>query len=117
MTDLHRHTTLRIAFALALAIIFLLALTPTPDTAQVIEQQDKFGHFFVFLLLGLLGLAAWPQRPYTVIVALLSYGLLMELAQSLTDHRHGDPWDWIADALGVASAWLIARLRAKVRMR
>lgn len=112
---MRRHTLLRTVFALALLIVLLLALAPTPDTVQVIDQQDKLGHFLVFLVLGLLGLAAWPKHTRAVIVALLSYGLLMELAQSFTDHRHGDPWDWLADAIGVASAWLISRMRAQVR--
>ncbi len=25
----------------------------------------------------------------------------MELAQSQTSHRFGDPWDWVADAVGL----------------
>lgn len=108
-------TLLRVVFLVALVVIFVFALAPAPDTAQVIDHQDKFEHLLVFLLLGLLGLAAWPQHPRSVIVALLSYGLLMELAQSFTEHRQGDPWDGLADALGVAGAWWITHLRARMR--
>ena len=44
---------------------------------------------------------AWPQQPLAIALGLLVYGAAMEVAQSFTTHRFGDPWDWLADAVGL----------------
>lgn len=108
-THLSRRTprTLPLLFVLALALLFALALRPAPEVMEMVESQDKIGHFVAFLFLALLGFAAWPRRVLTVAAILLLYGVAMEVGQSFTEHRHGDAWDWVADALGVAAALLV----------
>ena len=46
-------------------------------------------------------LRAQPQQPLAIALGLLVYGAAMEVAQSFTVHRFGDPWDWLADAAGL----------------
>jgi VanZ family protein len=110
-------TMMRAAFIGALLLAFLIALLPTPSTPTLIDEQDKVGHFAAFLALALLGLIAWPARPVTIVVAMLLYGGAMELAQSLTTYRQGDPWDWLADALGVGAAVVIHLIWQKLQIR
>jgi len=100
-------TLFRLFFVAALAMVFLLALLPSPDLPAIVEGQDKVGHFIVFLLLTWLGLFAWPNHAFAVCASMLLYGVAIEVAQSFTTYRHGDPWDWVADALGVAVGLLL----------
>lgn len=100
-------TLSRLAFIAALATVFLLALLPSPDVPMIVGAQDKIGHFAVFFVLALLGLVAWPNHALTVCAIMLLYGLAIEVAQSFTAYRQGDPWDWLADTLGVAAALLL----------
>lgn len=92
---------LRLAFVVALLGVFWLALMPAPDTARLFSWQDKVEHAILFAGLALLALAAWPRHPWLIALGLLAYGGAMEIAQSMTEHRHGDPWDWLADAVGL----------------
>lgn len=101
---------LRAAFIAALAACFWLAVQPAPDIVVLFSWQDKVEHALLFLALGLLGLAAWPARPAAIVATLLIYGAAMEVAQSFTDYRFGDPWDWLADAIGTLAALPLLRL-------
>lgn len=94
-------TLLRLLFVIALLAIFWLALLPAPDVVKLVSWQDKVEHAVLFAGLALLALAAWPQRPLAIALGLLLYGAGMEVAQSFTGHRFGDPWDWLADAVGL----------------
>ncbi len=92
---------LRPLFVAALIAVFGLALLPVPEVVKLVSWQDKIEHALLFAGLALLALAAWPQRPLAIALGLLLYGAGMELAQSFTGHRFGDPWDWLADAIGL----------------
>lgn len=94
-------TTLRFLFVFLLLGVFWLALLPAPEVVKLVSWQDKIEHAVLFALLALFALAAWPERPLTIALGLLLYGAAMELAQSMTAHRFGDPWDWLADAVGL----------------
>lgn len=99
--------TLRILFLTALGLSFWVALSTPVQTG--IEHGDKWLHFAAYFGLGLLGLLAWPRHTLAVCVVLLSHGALVEIAQSMTSHRMGDLWDWLADSLGVLAAWTVYR--------
>ena len=92
---------LRFVFVSSLFAVFWLALLPAPDVVKLVSWQDKIEHAVLFAALALLALAAWPQRPLAIALGLLAYGAAMEVAQSFTAHRFGDPWDWLADAVGL----------------
>ncbi len=94
-------TLLRLAFVVVLLAVFWLALLPAPDVVKLVSWQDKIEHALLFAGLALLALAAWPGRAGAIVFGLLLYGAGMEVAQSFTAHRFGDPWDWLADAVGL----------------
>jgi len=102
-------TTLRVVFMIALVAAFAAGLSTPSEVPDLLEHQDKFGHFLAFLALGLLGFTAWPNHRLAIMVLLLAHGALMEYAQSMTTHRRGDPWDWLADAMGAGTAALIVK--------
>ena len=96
---------MKLVFWVSLSGIFLLSLLPVdqlpPQTAHV---WDKAQHAIGFFWLGLCGHAAFPRAWIRVLIGLLLAGLGIELAQTLTPWRQGDPLDWLADAVGAASA-------------
>lgn len=92
---------MRMLFVAALIVVFWLALRPAPDIVQIVSWQDKVEHALLFAALALLGRAGWPRRPAMLALGLLAYGAAMELAQSFTPWRVGDPLDWLADAVGL----------------
>ncbi|ENO88890.1 VanZ family protein [Thauera linaloolentis] len=94
-------TTCRFAFLAALVAAFYLALMPEPDIVKVVSWQDKIEHAVLFAALALLAVAGWPRHPLRIAAGLLLYGAAMEIAQSQTGYRVGDPWDWVADAVGL----------------
>jgi VanZ family protein len=80
---------------------------PTPYLPpQIFDLWDKAEHALAFLLLGGLGLWAYPTSAIRVATGLLVYGGLIELAQAATGWRAGDWFDWLADAIGVAAVYL-----------
>lgn len=106
-----RPSVLRLFFWAALAAVLVLSLAPVPAGHMVFSWQDKLEHALAFLALGVLGGLAWPARIGRLAAGLLAYGALIELAQSMTAHRMGDPWDWFADAAGVGLAMALWRAR------
>ena len=94
-------TLLRVLFIAALGAAFWLALMPIEPVIKLFSWQDKVEHAVLFAGLALLAIAAWPQRLLAIVLGLLLYGAAMEVAQSFTAHRFGDPWDWLADAAGL----------------
>ena len=104
---------LRAAFLISLVAVFVLALLPPPPVPEVMSSQDKAGHFLAFVGLGLLGLTAWPRQAPALVVALLVYGALIEVAQMLTALRQAELLDWLADAAGVATALVLRALRRR----
>lgn len=101
---------LRTAFGLALAVIFVLAMIPVAVVPEVVSNQDKLHHSAAFATLMLLGRGGWPTRLGLVALGLLGYGVLIELCQhTFTTNRVGELRDVIADGLGIALGWLVAR--------
>lgn len=105
---------LKSAFIAAVLVVFALTMMPLPEMTQVVSSQDKFEHAIAFLVLMLLGAGGWPGQLGRVAVGLSAYGLLIEICQhTLTTNRFGDPWDWVADSVGVAIGWLLVRRAAR----
>src|SRR5438132_12906328 len=84
----------------ALAVLVLSLLPPSVQVPST--GWDKSNHLLAFAILAVLGLRAYPGRSGTVLAALLAYGGLIEVLQSLTSYRSADWQDLIADALGLA---------------
>ncbi|MDQ7744355.1 VanZ family protein [Hydrogenophaga pseudoflava] len=95
---------LKTAFWTAVAMVGALSLAPVTELpAQVFDTWDKAQHAGGFLLLALLGGLAYPGPRGKVLIGLLLYGALIEVAQSATGWRNGDLLDLLADAVGI---WL-----------
>jgi VanZ family protein len=76
-------------------------------------HADKVHHLWYFGLLWWMGLRAGAQPGWRWAAALLAYGGLIELAQSLTATRAASAQDMVADALGIALGWLLTRAWAR----
>jgi len=84
---------------LAVGAVTIASLTLTPYfPPQVFDIWDKAQHARAFLLLGGLGLLAYPASALRVLLGLLVFGGGIELAQAATGWRIGDWLDWLADA-------------------
>lgn len=98
----------------ALAIITVLSLLPGDYLPPIaFDVWDKAQHALGFLLLGVLGLKAYPNNIVRVVFGLLIYGAAIELAQAATGWRYGDWQDWLANVVGVTLAygvWRTAKL-------
>lgn len=104
----------RLIFLALLVALFWLALMPAPDIAKLVSWQDKIEHAVMFATLALLAFLGWPHHPARIAAGLLLYGAAMELAQSQTSYRFGDPWDWLADAIGLLVLLPLALRRRKL---
>lgn len=104
----------QLLFWVAVAIVAVLSLLPGDYLPPVaFSVWDKAQHALGFLLLGVLGLNAYPNNIVRVVMGLLIYGAAIELAQAATGWRYGDWQDWLANAVGVALAygfWRTAKL-------
>ena len=98
-----------VLFIAALIMAFAIAIEPAPKLVQVVTAQDKVLHALVFFAITLLGLFAWPRQTLRLTAVMLAYGVAMEVAQSFVPERMADPWDWLADAIGVGCAALAHR--------
>ncbi|MFP8778190.1 VanZ family protein [Hydrogenophaga sp. RWCD_12] len=80
----------------------LLSLTPVENLpSQIFDIWDKAQHAAGFAALAFIGRVAYPLRLRRLLIGLLFYGALIELAQSATGWRYGDANDWLADAVGI----------------
>ena len=99
----------RILLALAmLGILVVSILPPSPDLPST--GWDKGNHMLGFGTLGLLGTRGWPGRTWAVMAALLAYGGLIEVLQSLTPDRSAEWADLLADGIGLGVGWLLAQI-------
>jgi VanZ family protein len=108
-------TWLRVLFWLAVLSVAILSLLPSQRlpgfTATVWDKAQHAGGFALLALLGLRAYAAGSGKGTgPVLVGLVALGIAIELAQSATGWRHGDARDVLADAVGLALGWMLARL-------
>lgn len=96
-------TLLRVGFAAAvLAQVWVLYLyVPSGSDPVSVPHADKVVHALVFALPVLLGVLA-GLRPWLVGVLLAVHAPVSEVVQHLwIPDRAGDPWDVVADVVGV----------------
>jgi VanZ family protein len=108
---LSKPLTKRFAFWSCLIAVTVLSLLPTDFLPPpVFSLWDKAQHALGFAGLALLGLLAYPQRPWQVAVMLLLYGGAIEVAQAATGWRYGEWFDLLADAVGIGVGGLLGLL-------
>jgi VanZ family protein len=114
-----RRVLWRALLALLLAVITWLALSPAPPKS-VDLGWDKANHLLAFASLAFSAVWALWQRPRQwiwLVLALLAYGIGIEIAQSFLPPREADWHDVVADgagiALGLLAAWPVAVLASR----
>jgi VanZ family protein len=88
-----------------------LALAPAPAVVGAVPFGDKVGHVcgFAALMLWYAQIYGGTRERLRCALGAVAFGLAIELAQALTTYRSAEFADLVADALGVALGWLLAR--------
>jgi len=103
----------RILFGLDLVAISVLAFMPGPEV-PVTTHWDKGDHTLAFFSLSLLARFAWPRQPFwRIALALVGYGVFIEIVQAFLPTRDAEALDVLADSTGivvyVVGAWLFSK--------
>ncbi|RZJ13664.1 MAG: VanZ family protein [Rubrivivax sp.] len=116
LTTPERRAVWRALLLLLLGAITWLATTPLPPRSADLGW-DKANHLIAFASLAFGGVWAFARQPRQwpmLVLALLFYGVGIEITQSFLPPREADWHDVVADGLGIAlgllTAWPIARL-------
>lgn len=100
----------RWGFAAAVIAIMVLALMPAKQV-PVGSGWDKLDHWMAFFTLSLLASHAFPRRPFwQIAIALVGFGIGIEVAQYFTPDRDADAIDVVADSIGIAIYGLLSMI-------
>jgi len=86
-------------------LIIITHLAFTPQQYPVLKDiTDKANHIFAFYILALLVDFSFPKDNlgFSKVIALLSYGLLIEVIQHFLPNRTSSVLDVLADGAGIA---------------
>lgn len=101
----------RVAFAIGLVAVIVLSLLPS-NTLPSLDLWDKIEHAVAYALLaatGCVGFGLMARRmQFAVLVGLTAMGGLIELGQPLSG-RTASIEDMLANVIGIALGWLMAR--------
>ena len=107
-------TALRAATAWT-AVVVVLCLIPGSGLPEIDApvSTDKWVHVAMFVGVGGLWSLAHPRRPWAVLGLGSALGAAIEVAQhAMGWGRSGDPWDVVADVVGLALGVGLARAAA-----
>jgi VanZ family protein len=110
----------RLMLGLALVITTWLSLAPEPAPLPGVSHADKWAHLAAYVVLAYLVDASWPERPFdpSKWLALMLYGLAIEMVQSQLPQRMFSVADLLANAAGIAFyAVLLRRWLAATGLR
>lgn len=89
-------------FVLAVVVQLIALYLPNPPSGGGLPGMDKVVHAAIFLAPALFGVLA-GLRPVVLAPLLIAHAVASELVQhTLLPGRGGDPWDAVADVVGVA---------------
>lgn len=97
-----------------LVLVFVAALVPAlwfmhEVRAPGLIAPDKLAHALTFVFLTVWFTGQYHRRSYwRVAVAMLAFGLLIEVCQMLLTWRSAEAGDLLADAVGISIGLLIA---------
>ena len=100
----------RVLLGLLFVAITWLALVPDPPQG-ISTGWDKSNHLLAFTSLAFTGVwACWPQprQWWLLVLALLAYGIGIEIAHGFLPPRSADAADVLADGMGIALGLLVA---------
>jgi VanZ family protein len=114
-----------------MAGIFWLSSIPGEELPPLnFTFSDKFAHLTVYTLLGMLialregfgsfvitgGVKAWTRAGWIAPAIGVLYGAMDELHQYFVPNREMDIWDFVADLVGVALGFWLARHADRARI-
>ena len=83
-----------------LAFITYASLSPITNRPHLPSGSVRIEHLLAFALLGIVFVAAYPQRLVLVISVVLGSAVLLEYLQMLTPDRHGRLIDAVGKLIG-----------------
>ncbi|WP_372391899.1 VanZ family protein [Xanthomonas sp. NCPPB 3582] len=95
----------------AIGVLIAVCLGPPPEFPELPSNSDKAEHFLSFALLswGAVQLFATGRALLLAAFGLLLLGVGIEIAQgALTTNRSADPYDALADTLGILAGLCLA---------
>ncbi|UXA51929.1 VanZ family protein [Xanthomonas prunicola] len=95
----------------AIVVVIAVCLGPPPEIPELPDDSDKAEHFLTFALLcwGAVQLFATRRAQVVAAICLVALGIGIEIAQgALTTNRSADPYDALADTLGIAAGLCLA---------
>jgi VanZ family protein len=95
-----------VAWALAV-VVALLSVVP-PDSRPVTVVPHDFEHFAIFFATGFAFGVGYTRRPVMVVVMLILFAGLVEIAQVFVPARHARFSDFIVDALAACTGALLS---------
>ncbi len=100
------------------AAIVWLSLTPAPPKLDF-AHGDKLGHFGSYGALMFLFCMAYQNRSARLLHAagFVLMGVALEFIQGWTGYRTYDPFDMLANTIGVALGWAAFLLSERIRRR
>jgi VanZ family protein len=99
------------AVAFTMLAVTVLALMPPNDKPGWFPHSDKFEHALAFAVLTVMGRLAWPRSVSPVAVAMLVYGVVIEVLQGTFTARTASVADVLADTTGIAiGLWVTRRV-------
>lgn len=99
---------------LALIAITWLALTPSPPEVSNLLNWDKANHAIAFFVLSALSFYSLKRTEWAGWLALLFYGVLIEVLQWALGYRHFELFDILADLFGIVLCIVCQPLLLKV---
>lgn len=105
-----RRVLWRVLLAVLLVVITTLALVPAPPKV-ITTGWDKSNHALAFASLAFSSVWALWQRPRQWVwlaLALVAYGIGIEIAQSFLPPREADAKDVLANSVGILIGLLLA---------
>lgn len=98
-----KHLAFKAIFVSYLTLLTIASLIPGSDLPSV-TYNDKIAHVAGYFVLGALG-SSISRRP-AMFCLLFVYGIAIEGLQGLSGQREPSSLDALANALGLAIAWL-----------
>ena len=109
MTNLYR-----LLFAGSIIGIMLLSIAPLSDLGAA-SFNDKALHIIAFLYLAIISiLSKFELDKIYLFILLISYGLLIEIAQTFLPYRYFEINDLLADLIGVTIAFGFFRIKKAI---
>ncbi|WP_232237360.1 MULTISPECIES: VanZ family protein [Actinoalloteichus] len=107
----------QLLFPLAVLISLVVFFMPAGGVPSAPPGTDKVVHGAVFAMLAVTGLLAAVSR-LPLSLGLVGYACLTEVLQAVLPlGRSGDPWDVLADLVGLGIGWGLVRFGGRLASR